>query len=61
MPIVKPIHAVVGEVVEIHWHRTDLPAEGETSILRERHTAPPVATWDARQAEPPLDPIEGQR
>lgn len=56
MPVVKPIHARVGEIVEIHWHRTDAgqsaaDPKARTSILLERHTAPPVAAWDARAKE----------
>jgi hypothetical protein len=45
MPIVKPIHAHVGEVVEIHWHRTIRPVEGEqrdprSDVWRQRVEAP---------------------
>jgi hypothetical protein len=59
MPIVNPIHARVGEIVEIHWHRNDRPEPGvdpatRIDVLRERHTAPPVATWDARSKRPAI-------
>ena len=42
MPIVKPIHARDGEVVDIHWHTLD-------GIHVQRVTCPPRPTRDARQ------------
>jgi hypothetical protein len=45
MPIVKTIHAQVGETVEIQWRN----AQGERVI--ERHTAPPPATFEVRKEQ----------
>lgn len=44
MPIVRPIHAREGEVVDIHWHTG-------SEIFVERRTCPPKPTVDAKARE----------
>lgn len=42
MPIVHPVHAREGEVVDIHWHLKD------GTVYVERRYIPPPATREAR-------------
>lgn len=55
MPIVNPIHAREGEVVDIYWRLHD----GRVHV--ERQSCPPLEVLKAREASLTLDPEGSER
>jgi len=58
MPVVRTVHAAIGETIEIHWARR-IPDPGDptkylTETIIDRHTAPPPDVWVARRTKDPM-------